>query len=175
MRYPLRPPPDAARSFPAGPDASPGMGLRFFADGDHVEAAWTASLLEGWNGLAHGMAFAGLHDEAAINAMAGLAGECGFTTAMEVRFLRPIRLGDRVRVRGRVAQRTGATVTVASEILRGEQVVSTATTTYAIASAELVARVLGAPLSPFLAEWLRAPPAKRVEMMRDWGAARPDP
>lgn len=172
MRRPLRPPPEAVRSFPSGPDAKPGMGLRFFLDEDAsaVEAEWAAGpLLEGWNGLAHGMAFAGLHDEAAIYGMVALAGECGFTTGMQVAFRKPIRLGDRVLVRGRLHARDAASVTIASELLVGGQAVSTALTTYAIAPAALVARMVGAPLSPYLSAWLAAPPEKRRELALAWG------
>ncbi|MCA1812653.1 MAG: hypothetical protein LC624_01725 [Halobacteriales archaeon] len=108
MRRPMRPPPEAFRDFPSGPEAEPTMGLRFFFTGDAVESEWVADeLLEGWKSLAHGTAFAALHDSAAIYAMVALAGECGFTTQMSIRFRRPIRLGDRVLVRGWVQARDG--------------------------------------------------------------------
>ena len=170
MRRPMRPPPEAFRDFPSGPNAKPTMGLRFFFTGDAVEAEWVAdALLEGWANLAHGSAFAALHDSAAIYAMVALAGECGFTTQMSIRFRRPIRLGDRVLVRGKVHAQDAQTVTIASELLVRDEVVSTALTTYAIATADMVRRMVGAELSPYLSEWLAASPEKRKELALAWG------
>jgi acyl-coenzyme A thioesterase PaaI-like protein len=173
---PLRPPPEAVRDFPSGPEARPTMGLRFFLAGDAVEAEWVASaLLEGWNGLAHGTAFAALHDSAAIYAMVALAGQCGFTTQMSIRFRRPIRLGDRVRVRGTLHGQDAASVTIASELLVHGEPASTALTTYAIADAGMVRRMLGAELSPYLAGWLAASPGRRRELALAWGEGAYDP
>ncbi|MCA1812654.1 MAG: hypothetical protein LC624_01730 [Halobacteriales archaeon] len=66
-------------------------------------------------------------------------------------------------------------MTIASELRVGAEVVSTAQTTYAIATAALVERMVGAPLSPYLAEWLAAPPEKRKELALAWGDGSYEP
>ena len=173
-RIPIVPPAEADLDFVSGPKRPDGMGVRYFLVGDVIEGAWTASpLLEGWSGLVHGTAFAALHDEAAIYAIVYLASETGFTTRIDTRFRRPIRIGERVVVRARVAKVGERGATVASEIVLADgAVASTAETDYAFADEAALLRVLGRPLSPFLAGWIRAPKAKRLGLAIEWSRER---
>jgi acyl-CoA thioesterase FadM len=166
MRVPIAPPPEADLDFVSGPRRQDGMGVRFFLLDDAVEGVWAASArLEGWPGLAHGTAFAALHDEAAIYALAYLAMESGFTKRLDVRFLRPLRLGQEVRVRCSVAKQDARSATMASQLLLPDgKVASTAETEYAYTDALSLERMLGKPLSPYLAAWLAADKPKRLEL-----------
>lgn len=163
---PIAPPPEADDDMVGGPHAARGMRVRFVLLEDMVEGTWVAAEpFGGWVGLAHGTAFAALHDEAAIFAIAYLARQCGFTRRLDVRFARPIRLGQRVRVRARVAKQDARGALVASELLLDDgTVVSTAETEYAFADEATLLRVLGKPLSPYLQAWMRASPEERLRL-----------
>lgn len=164
---------EGLRCFVCGPDNPRGLRLRFRWLPDRVEAAWTVdATLEGWPRLLHGAGFAALHDEAAAWAMVVLTGRVGLTTHMEVRFLKPIRLADRVTVVGRpeaVGPRSG---TYATEIRLGDgTVASTARTTYVYMDADGLVAFLGAPLSDRFAEWMRADPDGRRRLAEAWALA----
>ncbi|HVL47634.1 MAG TPA: hotdog fold domain-containing protein [Candidatus Thermoplasmatota archaeon] len=166
--YHLVPAPDAARCLVCGLDREHGYNVRFRVDGDTVVGAWTATAaLEGWGGLVHGSAFAALHDDAAHWAMNVLVGQIGVTTRMDVRFQRPIRIGDRVTATGRVASVDARRGAFATEIRHADgAVASTAVTEYMfVEDPALLARLLGRPVSPMAVELLAAPPEKRREMI----------
>jgi uncharacterized protein (TIGR00369 family) len=166
-RLPLSHLAEGLRCFVCGPQNPHALGVRFELVGDRVEATWTASdVVEGWPGLLHGAAFGALHDEAAAWAMIALAAQTGFTRRMEVEYQRPIPVGARVTVTGRVLEvgpRAGAFRT---EIrLADGSAASTARTTFAFLDEASIERVLGRALTPTLARWLRAPPEERREML----------
>jgi uncharacterized protein (TIGR00369 family) len=136
-----------------------GKHIPFFWMGDHMEAEWTADpASEGWSGLVHGSVIAALQDDAAGWTMMIVLAKTGFTTRLDVRYLRPIRLGDRVTVRGRVVERDERKGTFATEIVLpdGKQA-STATVEYAfVEDAAFLEKVLGRPLNPAFVEWLKS-------------------
>jgi uncharacterized protein (TIGR00369 family) len=154
---------EGLRCFVCGPENPASLGVRFRLAGDHVEATWkAAAAVEGWPGLLHGAAFGALHDEAAAWAMIAVACRTGFTTHADIRFLRPIRVGETVRIRGSVAELGDKEGTFASEITVGEgSVASTARTTFAFLDVASIERVLRQPLSPLLRGWLEASPEER--------------
>lgn len=154
---------EGIRCFCCGPEAKHGLGVQFYHAGDHVEAHWVANdVAEGWSGLLHGSAFAALHDDAAAWAMITLAGQSGFTTRMDVKFLKPLRIGDALHIAGKplqVGPRSGA---FHSEIRWPDgSLASTATTEFAFVDAATIARLMGRPPSPRLAEWLALPVEER--------------
>lgn len=161
---------EGLRCFVCGPESRHGLHLQFYLVGDHVEASWTATeTLEGWPRLIHGAGFAALHDEAAAWAMVALSGRTGLTTQMDVRFLRPIRLGDTVTVLGRPHEVGSRSGTYATELrLADGTLASTARTTYAFQDAAALEALLGTQLSDRFAQWLAADPAQRRLLVQAW-------
>lgn len=173
-RLPLVPIPEGARCFVCGRDNKHGLHLQFWLLEEHVEAEWVASeVLEGWPGIVHGTAFAALHDDAAAWAMIALAGQTGFTTRMTISFARPIALGQRVTVKGRVERVEGRTGTFATEILLPDgSAASTALTEFALVDLPTLERMLRKPLSEPLRSWMVASPEQRRALVRERARAR---
>lgn len=163
-----RPPPEAMRDFVAGPDNPAGMKVPHYLVGDRIEGEWTVTAqMEGWAGLAQGTAFAALHDISAVWSVAALAEELGVTTRLDVRFHRPMRLGDRVRTVGRMKDISAKAGIVESEATREDGTVfSRATIEYAfLQDASALERVLGIALSPFTRAYLAAPKGERRALL----------
>ncbi|MCA1813497.1 MAG: PaaI family thioesterase [Halobacteriales archaeon] len=160
----------ALRCFVCGPDNAHGLGVRYWYAGDHVEATWTANdHAEGWPGLLHGAGFAALHDDAAAWAMIAIACRSGFTTHMDVRFLKPIPLGAELRITGRVGEVGEKQGTFDSRIeLPGGKLASTARTTYAFADGATIARLTGGKLQAQLQQWLAADDDGRRALLFRW-------
>ena len=96
---------DDGNCFACGPDNPIGMHVHFdLADASGgVRARCTLGpQYQGWRGIAHGGIVMALLDEAMAHA-AGFAGHRGVTAAVNVRFRRPVPLGEPIEVRGRVA------------------------------------------------------------------------
>ncbi len=96
---------DDGNCFACGPDNPIGMHVHFdLADtSGGVRARCTlGSQYQGWRGIAHGGIVMALLDEAMAHA-AGFAGHRGVTAAVNVRFRRPVPVGEPIEVRGRVA------------------------------------------------------------------------
>lgn len=95
-------PVDDGKCFACGPDNPIGLQLRFEPDGDGVRARVTlAPEFQGWRDIAHGGIAMSLLDEAMAHA-AGHAGHRGVTASMNVRFRKPVPLGQELAVAGRV-------------------------------------------------------------------------
>jgi uncharacterized protein (TIGR00369 family) len=95
---------DDGRCFACGPDNPIGMHLHFENLGTEGVRA-TATLgpqFQGWSGIAHGGIAISLLDEAMAHA-AGYAGHRGVTASMNVRFRKPVPLGEPLTILGRVA------------------------------------------------------------------------
>lgn len=158
------------RDFVGGPENAGGMRVRgYWTEGaDRVEGEWTvAPPLEGWPGLAQGTAFAALADIGAIYAMAILVEEWGLTTRMEVRFLAPLRMGERITVIGRVAETSAKSATLSTEVVKEDGTVAQRATVEMqyFRDAAMLERVLGRPLSEFARAYLAAPKGARLAMM----------
>lgn len=96
---------DDGNCFACGPENPNGLHLQFKADSqsDGVCASVVlAPQFQGWSGIAHGGVSIALLDEAMAHA-AGAAGHRGMTASMNVRFRKPVPLGEKLDVRGRVA------------------------------------------------------------------------
>ncbi|HEY8312771.1 MAG TPA: hotdog fold domain-containing protein [Candidatus Baltobacteraceae bacterium] len=96
-------PVDDGRCFACGPENPIGLGLLFEPDGNEgVRARVTLRPeFQGWRGIAHGGIAMSLLDEAMAHA-AGAAGHRGMTASMNVRFRKPIPLGEPLDVKGGV-------------------------------------------------------------------------
>ena len=93
---------DDGRCFACGPDNPIGLRLRFEPENDGVHATITlAADFQGWQGIAHGGIAMALVDEAMAHA-AGHAGHRGVTASVNVRFRKPVPLGEKLDVFGKV-------------------------------------------------------------------------
>src|SRR5215470_8785604 len=91
------------RCFGCGPHHEGGLRLEFFRDGDEVITRYTPNLdQEGPPGILHGGLQATLADELGAWTIIGLRGMMGFTSAIDVRLLRPARIGAEIEGRGRI-------------------------------------------------------------------------
>ncbi len=96
-------PVDDGNCFACGPENPIGLHMHFEADGDGVRAQLTlAPEFQGWKSVAHGGIATALLDEAMAHA-AGHAGHRGVTASLNVRFRKPVPIGEPLAVTGRVA------------------------------------------------------------------------
>jgi acyl-coenzyme A thioesterase PaaI-like protein len=93
---------DDGRCFACGPENPIGLHLAFAPDGGVVRATITlANDFQGWRGVAHGGIVMALLDEAMAHA-AGFAGHRGMTASAQVRFRKPVPIGQPLDVIGSV-------------------------------------------------------------------------
>jgi acyl-coenzyme A thioesterase PaaI-like protein len=97
-------PVDDGKCFACGPENPIGLHLRFEPDGDTGVRAETelAHDFQGWKSIAHGGIAITLLDEGMAHAAAH-AGHRGVTASMNVRFRKPVPLGEPIVITGRVA------------------------------------------------------------------------
>jgi len=108
------------KCFGCGPHNEHGLRLRFRREGDEVVTRFTPTAgLEGPPGVFHGGLQATLADEVAGWTLVGMLGRMGFTTSMNVRYVRPVRIDEEVEVRGRIASRSGNIVTITVTLRQG--------------------------------------------------------
>ncbi|MCB9788935.1 MAG: PaaI family thioesterase [Deltaproteobacteria bacterium] len=92
--------------FGCGPHNERGLKLRFAREGDSVVTRFTPTAgLDGPPGVLHGGLQAMVADEVAGWALVGLLGRMGFTTSMNVRYMRPLRLGREIEARAKLVKR----------------------------------------------------------------------
>ena len=93
---------DDGKCFACGPENPIGLHLHFRAGEEGVLADVTlAPEFQGWKNIAHGGIVMSLLDEAMAHA-AGNAGHRGVTASINVRFRKPVPLGERLELAGRV-------------------------------------------------------------------------
>jgi uncharacterized protein (TIGR00369 family) len=96
-------PVDDGRCFACGPDNPIGLHLHFERDGDGVRAQTTlAPQFQGWQSIAHGGIAMALLDEAMAYAAAA-TGHRGVTASVNMRFRKPVPIGEPLTLYGRVA------------------------------------------------------------------------
>lgn len=116
----------ANRCFVCGPDNPSGLRLVFRREGEAVVAEFVPREEHvGWEGIVHGGILAAVLDDAMGNVFF-LQGYQALTARMEVRFRRPVRPGDRLRVRAWVDREDGRTLTTRAELVRDGEVVCSA-------------------------------------------------
>jgi uncharacterized protein (TIGR00369 family) len=90
------------RCFGCGPLNEEGLQITFLADGDLSVAEFEVpARYQSWKGVVHGGMVALLLDEA-VGWAAWHKGHPGVTGKLEVRYRLPLRIGERVRLAGRV-------------------------------------------------------------------------
>jgi acyl-coenzyme A thioesterase PaaI-like protein len=104
------------RCFGCGQDNDGGLQMRFekTAEGSVCELQ-VPDLYQSWRGMIHGGLIALMLDEA-VGWAGWHAGHPGLTGRLEIRFRQPLRLGERVRVVGRV-ERVRRTLVYASAFI----------------------------------------------------------
>ena len=93
------------------------MHLHFEADGAGVLCRATLDAkYQGWRGVVHGGIAMALVDEAMAHA-AGFAGHRGVTASVNVRFRKPVPVGEPILVRGRVTWQRRNVLGVEAQVL----------------------------------------------------------
>ena len=135
--------------FGCGPNNPRGMKLHFAREGDSVVTTFTPTTgLDGPPGIFHGGLQATLCDEVAGWGLVGLLGRMGFTTSMNVRYMRPVRLGVPVEARAKIASQKGPIVTLRVTLAQEGKVGCTARVSYALPTAEAAEHTMQQPLDP---------------------------
>ena len=118
--------------FGCGPLNSDGLQLKFepVEDGSSVASYEVPPRFQSWAGMAHGGIVALMLDEA-VGWAAWHAGHPGVTGRLQVSFRRPLKLGERVRIVGKVEniRRTLVYVTAAVENRDDQSRIADATAT----------------------------------------------
>lgn len=135
--------------FGCGPFNDRGMQLRFEKDGDVVRTRTTPT--KGWDGppgVLHGGLQATLIDEVAGWTLVGFLGRIGLTTSMNVRYMRPVRLGEELVAEGTIASREGEIVTVKAKVLQGGRACALGRVSYALVDGHRAEQNMGQRLPP---------------------------
>lgn len=132
------------RCYGCGPHNPAGLRLRFERVGDEVVTRFTPGEgLEGPPNVFHGGLQATLVDEVAGWACVGLLGRMGFTTSLNVRYIRPVQINVEVEARGRVAARSGNVVAIDVRLKQVGKTALMGTVHYMLPDAEKAAQYLG--------------------------------
>lgn len=135
--------------FGCGPNNPHGLRLTFRREGESVVTTWTPTRgLEGPPGILHGGLQATLCDEVAGWALVGLLGRMGFTTSMNVRYMRPVRIGHPVEVRAKIAKQEGDIVTLKVSLSQDGKVGCMARVSYALPTVEAAENTMQRPMDP---------------------------
>ena len=105
--------------FLCDPENPVGPGLEFYPSGDvpgEVVCRWTPGPeYQGQGNILHGALQAGILDEI-MGWVAHRSGNPGVTTSLEVKFIRPIRVGRELEARGRAISQEGPKVHLEAEL-----------------------------------------------------------
>ena len=135
------------RCFGCGPKNETGMQLRFFRDGDTVHTTFEAKPdWEGAPGIVHGGLQSTLADEIGAWTVVTLTGNFGFTTTMQLRFLRPARADKPIEATGEIIDRTESSARVRVTLLQEGKKLLTGTCAYHLPTKAQAEKILDAAL-----------------------------
>ncbi len=124
-----------------------GFRLRFESEGDEVVTRFVPSeRYQGPPGIMHGGLVTTLADEVAAWAVIGLLGKFGFTAQVNVKLLRPVRIGVELEARGRITRETSRIVHAGVRIVQGGADVCTGELSFVLLDQTGAERLLGGPL-----------------------------
>jgi acyl-coenzyme A thioesterase PaaI-like protein len=147
------------RCFGCGPHNDVGLRLRFVREGDEVVTSWTPRPgYEGPPNVMHGGLQATLADEVAGWALVGLLGRMGFTTSLDVRFVRPVRIDREVQARAKIASRSGSIVTLHVTLRQDGKTTAMGRVSYMLPDEEKATAYLGGDLPESWAHLFRDAP-----------------
>lgn len=135
--------------FGCGPHNERGWRLEFEKDDAAVYTTYTPMAGEdGPPGIFHGGLQATLADEVAGWTLVGLRGRMGFTTSMQVRYMRPCRVGVEIVCKGRIIREDGHSVTVRATLEQEGKVCCAARVVYLLPTVAMAEKTLGQELDP---------------------------
>ena len=133
--------------FGCGPSNPSGFRLRFEEDGDGVITRFVPQKHhQGPAGVMHGGLITTVADETACWAILAATGKFGFTTSIEAKVRRPVRLGVEAECRAWLTRRTPRVVRVAAVVRQGGEDCFTANFTFAILQPNAAERLMGVAL-----------------------------
>lgn len=133
--------------FGCGPGNALGLRMRFRREADVVLTRFLPRPgHEGPPGILHGGLQATLVDELAAWTVVGLRGRMGFTTALEVKLLKPIRVDAEVLGRGWITAEATRSATIEVTLEQAGHVGVRGTVVYALPGVSAAQRILGRPL-----------------------------
>jgi uncharacterized protein (TIGR00369 family) len=135
--------------FGCGPVHPFGFHLAFTREGDDVVTRFTPNdSYQGPPGIMHGGLVATLADELGAWACIVVLKKFGFTVSFNVRFLRPVRIGQVIEARGRVAKSTPRFADVVVEATQGTERCFTSELRFTFLDKAGAERMLGRELPP---------------------------
>jgi acyl-coenzyme A thioesterase PaaI-like protein len=135
------------RCFGCGPHHEAGLRMSFETDGDEVVTRFVpGAQYEGPPGIFHGGLQATLADELAAWTMIGLRRRMGFTSAIDVRLLRPARIGVELVGRGKILSEKDTLMVVGTIFQQGGKTTLRGRVTYALPTSEEAERIIGSAL-----------------------------
>jgi acyl-coenzyme A thioesterase PaaI-like protein len=124
-----------------------GFHLRFERIGEDVATTFVPhDKLQGPPGLMHGGLVTTLADEIAAWTVIALRERFGFTGAIEAKLLRPVRIGEPVRGRGRITRDSGRTLAIEVELEQAGAIAYRGMFTFVVLDERGAERLLGGPL-----------------------------
>lgn len=105
-----------------------GLNVKPRMDADGKRACFEVRLpneYQGWQGMAHGGMIAALLDEVSAYAAMTVA-EPIVTASLNVRYLKPVPVGELITARARVSMQKGRSIMTEAELLLGDQVMASA-------------------------------------------------
>lgn len=132
------------RCFGCGPNHSGGLRMRFEREGDEVVTRFVpGDGYEGPPGIFHGGLQTTLADELGAWTLIGLRNRWGFTSAIDVRLLRPARIGLELVGRGRIVVERKELIIVGVIFKQQDKTTLRGRVTYTLTSPEDAAKILG--------------------------------
>lgn len=142
--------------FGCAPDHPFGLRLAFRRDGDTISTTFVpGDHHQGPPGLLHGGLAAALADELGAWTVLGLRGKFGFTTSMEGRIARPLRIGAPIEGTGRITRDLRRLVDVAVALAQGGEEAYTGTLRFALLDRAGAEKLLGGPIPESWARFAR--------------------
>ena len=133
--------------FGCSPTHPHGFHLSFQREGDGVVTRFLPTELhQGPPGIMHGGLVATVADEAAAWALIAARGRFGFTTTMEARFARPVRVGKETVARAAIVKDAGRIVRVEVRVAQDGLDCFTGTFAFAVLDEQAAEALLGGPL-----------------------------
>ena len=144
--------------FGCAPDHPIGFRLAFERDGDDALTRFTPGVrYQGPPGIMHGGLVATLADEVAAWTLVVLLSRFGFTAKMACKLHAPVRIGQEVEGRGRIARPGSRVVGVEVELHQGGQRAYSSTFDFALLDEKAAERLLAQPLPEAWKKLARAP------------------
>ena len=135
--------------FGCGPNNPIGLKLRFAVEGESVVTSFTPTQgQDGPPGIFHGGLQATLCDEVAGWGLVGLLGRMGFTTSMNVRYLRPVRLNIPIEARAKITSQKGDIVTLNVTLSQEDKVGCMARVSYTLPTVEAAENTMQRSMDP---------------------------